>query len=234
MVCGHQEKYLKYHIVPSLYRQNFPNSFKSHRSHDVVLLCLECHELANKETEKLKIEIAEKFDCPLSGNNNPLSILRNKLIMMAKCGLSYWKNKEVIPKDRRKILKQELRNFFDELGKEEKIQKFIENDEIKLIYNKKNLIKIDKNFFQMCQSFTKKNKNLKDNSNKDFKNMHGKIIVEKFTSNQELKDFILMWRKNFIDKLKPKFLPQAWNVYHQFERDFGEFSKFHEGNSKKK
>lgn len=54
VVCGNKEKYLKYHIVPLLYRQHFPNSFKSHRSHDVVLLCLECHEQASRETEKLK------------------------------------------------------------------------------------------------------------------------------------------------------------------------------------
>ncbi len=228
VVCGNTEKYLKYHIVPSFYRQHFPNSFKSHRSHDVVLLCLNCHEIANKETDKLKTEIAKIYDCSLTGNNNPLLSLRNKLLSMAKSGVSYWKNRENIPKDRRKYLKKEMRNIFSELQKEEKTQKYMETDGIHFNYNKNNLVKIDENFSNMCKKFNKSHKNLKDNSNKDFKNLHGKLVVEKLKSNQDLKNFILMWRRNFVEKLNPKFLPTAWNVYHQVERKFGDHSKFNE------
>ena len=233
VVCGSTDKYLKYHIVPLLYREHFPNSFKSHRSHDVVLLCLNCHVQANKETEKLKLEIAQKFDCPVIGPNNPLLLLRNKVLTMTKFGLSYWKNKDAIPKDRKKILKVELRNLYSELEKEEKIKKFMENEGFLFNFNKNNLIKIDEKFVSMCKHFSKNHKNLKENSNKDFKNLHGKMVVEKLKTNQELKDFILLWRKNFIDKLNPKHLPTAWNVYHQFEREFGELSKFNDKNMKK-
>jgi hypothetical protein len=35
-------------VVPSCYRRNFPAQLKSHRSHDVVLLCFECHQTAHK------------------------------------------------------------------------------------------------------------------------------------------------------------------------------------------
>lgn len=233
VVCGNKDKYLKYHIVPALYRQHFPNSFKSHRSHDVVLLCLECHEKANKETENLKMEIAKKFDCPLTGKNNPLLTLRNKLLTMAKFGLSFWKNKESIPKERKKFLKAELRSYFSELQKEDKIKKFLEISDTPFNFNKENLIKIDEKFFNMCKGINKNHKRLKESSNKDFKNLHGKLVVEKLNGNEELKDFILMWRKNFVDRLNPKFLPSAWNVYHQFERKFGDFSKFHENHVKK-
>lgn len=228
VVCGNQEKYLKYHIVPLLYRQHFPHSFKSHRSHDVVLLCLECHDNANKETEKLKLEIAEKYNVPINVNNNPLLILRNKLLTMAKFGTSYWKNREKLPKDRKKFLKLELRNLFDEIIKQEKIKKIIDLSQVDFNYNKNSLIKIDEKFFNICKSFNKNHKNLKEKSNKDFRNFHGKLVVEQLKTTQDLRDFILLWRKNFVDKLNPKYLPTAWNVYHQFERKFGDFSKFNE------
>lgn len=228
VVCGNKEKYLKYHIVPLLYRQHFPNSFKSHRSHDVVLLCLECHEQASKETEKLKQELAVKFNVPINTNSNPLLILRNKMLTMAKFGISFWKNKEKLPNERKKFLKNELRNMFEEIKIEEKVKKIIDLSQIELDYNKNNLVKINEKFFNMCKGFNKNHKNLKETSNKDFKNLHGKLVVEQLPTNEDLKEFILLWRKHFVDKLQPKFLPAAWNVYHQFERKFGDFSKFHE------
>lgn len=40
--CGKDSEYSRFHIVPSIYRTHLPETLKSHRSHDVVLLCFEC------------------------------------------------------------------------------------------------------------------------------------------------------------------------------------------------
>jgi hypothetical protein len=45
VVCGERGHYLRYRIVPSCYRRFFPTHLKSHRSHDIVLVCLPCHEV---------------------------------------------------------------------------------------------------------------------------------------------------------------------------------------------
>lgn len=37
----------RYRVVPSCYRRAMPVHLKSHRSHDVVLLCVTCHEVAH-------------------------------------------------------------------------------------------------------------------------------------------------------------------------------------------
>jgi hypothetical protein len=37
--------YLRHSIVPHTYRRHFPLRFKSHLSHDIVLLCLKCHQV---------------------------------------------------------------------------------------------------------------------------------------------------------------------------------------------
>ncbi|GAB4817041.1 hypothetical protein N2152v2_004087 [Parachlorella kessleri] len=55
----------KYRVVPSCYRRAMPVHLKSHRSHDVVLLCVTCHEVAHGAAEKLKRRIAAEYGIPL-------------------------------------------------------------------------------------------------------------------------------------------------------------------------
>ncbi|CAK7348974.1 unnamed protein product [Dovyalis caffra] len=63
--CGEGSHYLRYRIIPSCYRMHFPEHLKSHRSHDIVLLCVDCHEVAHAAAEKYKKQIAAEFGIPL-------------------------------------------------------------------------------------------------------------------------------------------------------------------------
>ncbi|KAI3457347.1 hypothetical protein Pfo_014010 [Paulownia fortunei] len=63
--CGEGNHYLRYRIIPSCYRMHFPEHLKSHRSHDIVLLCVDCHEIAHAAAEKYKKQIAAEFGIPL-------------------------------------------------------------------------------------------------------------------------------------------------------------------------
>ena len=42
----------------------------------------------------------------------------------------------------------------------------------------------------------------------------------------ELEEFIRMWRRNFVENMKPRYLPRGWNVDHKMQRTFGEHSIF--------
>ena len=63
--CGEKSHYLRYRIIPSCYRVHFPEHLKSHRSHDIVLLCVDCHEIAHSSAEKYKKQVAMEFNVPL-------------------------------------------------------------------------------------------------------------------------------------------------------------------------
>ena len=63
--CGEAGHYLRYRVVPSCYRHAFPERLKSHRSHDIVLLCVDCHEAAHAAAERHKRVVAERFGVPL-------------------------------------------------------------------------------------------------------------------------------------------------------------------------
>jgi cobalt/nickel-transporting P-type ATPase D len=64
--CGEKGHFLRYRVVPQAYRRALPAHYKSHRSHDVLLLCVSCHEIAQHAVEKMKQEIAEEFGVPLN------------------------------------------------------------------------------------------------------------------------------------------------------------------------
>ena len=65
-----------------------------------------------------------------------------------------------------------------------------------------------------------------DFSNKK-RNLHGKVLLEKLGGDESIPDFIKLWRKNFLDTMDPKFLPNNWSVNHSIERSFGVKSRFH-------
>ena len=46
--CGAKDNFSRFHVVPTLYRTHFPDALKSHRSHDVLLLCFDCHNKASR------------------------------------------------------------------------------------------------------------------------------------------------------------------------------------------
>eukprot|EP00887_Chlorella_sp_A99_P000972 scaffold5.g972.t1 len=63
--CGEEGHYLRYRVIPSCYRRAFPLHMKSHRSHDIVLLCVGCHEVACTASEQLKRQLALETGIPL-------------------------------------------------------------------------------------------------------------------------------------------------------------------------
>jgi hypothetical protein len=60
--CSKPNEYARFHIVPTVYRVHLPENLKSHRSHDVVLLCFDCHNLCSRKQDILKKEIAKKYE----------------------------------------------------------------------------------------------------------------------------------------------------------------------------
>ena len=47
VVCGQDQTCLRKYIVPHEYRKLFPDVMRDHQSHDVLLMCLNCHQRSN-------------------------------------------------------------------------------------------------------------------------------------------------------------------------------------------
>lgn len=53
--CGTEDKLTKHHCIPYRYRKHFPLCYKESMSHDILLLCVDCHnkyEVHSKEYDK--------------------------------------------------------------------------------------------------------------------------------------------------------------------------------------
>lgn len=214
VICGNTENYLRFHIVPLLYRSCFPENLKSHKSHDVVLLCLSCHENARKVYDKKKEEISKKYGVPLNVKSDG-KINYLKLQQFQKKCKALSRVDKPLPEQAKKKLKKDIFNSARQFTEDfEYFKNFLETNELRC----ENEEDINDNFLKL---FTEKFEIGVFNDVK--KNMHGQLVLEKV---QDLKEFIMEWRKFFIDSFNPKFLPDEWSIEHEIVRTFGSHSNF--------
>ena len=217
VICGKTEQYLRFHVIPAIYRSCFPENLKSHKSHDVVLLCLECHEKARKVYEIKKEEISKRYGVPL----NVMSDEKNNYLKLTqfqkKCKILMKNKTKSLPEIAQNKLKNNLIEMFNNLKENsEYFKSLVEKNKIEC--NK--IEDINDNFLKFfCEQFKIDDLNIREGK----KNLHGKLVIDKVKS---LKEFIMEWRKFFLDSFEPKFLPKEWSVEHEIVRTFGEHSNF--------
>lgn len=66
VVCGQTNDLIRKNVIPHEYRKYFPNIMKDKTSHDILLLCIECHKLSNLRDLKLRQLLEQKCDAPLT------------------------------------------------------------------------------------------------------------------------------------------------------------------------
>lgn len=71
-VCGSGEKWLRHHVVPTMYRKHFAVCMKSRLAHDIVLLCPRCHRGVSRHASDRVQAIATQFNAPLELVRPPL------------------------------------------------------------------------------------------------------------------------------------------------------------------
>jgi hypothetical protein len=54
VVCGTTEKLTKHHVVPHTYRKMMPTKLKSNNTHDIVVMCRDCHSEYENHATQLK------------------------------------------------------------------------------------------------------------------------------------------------------------------------------------
>lgn len=125
--CGTEDFLTRHHVVPICYRKHFPLNMKSHNFHDVLSMCMDCHEKYERKADELKKELGDKYDAPINGvftdNRNLLKAIKNCNTIL--------RGTDGIPIERVNEIKSQIKDF---LGKD-----FTQNDLIE-ISNKKQII----------------------------------------------------------------------------------------------
>jgi len=219
VICGAQENYLRFHIIPTLYRQNFPEEMKSHRSHDVVLLCFNCHEVANRAVDKFKKKLAEEYDVPMIMISEGL-LIKSQVEQVKKNAGNLLKHSEFMPEEKKIRLQSELLGYLQALIPDNTYIRDIIGDSDSTRCSKELLTKLNKIDFKKFKKASQ--------SQVKTRNDHGKLLTDKV---DDLEGFVKRWRIHFVETHNPKFLPPNWHVDHQFQRTFGVNSKFRKDNT---
>lgn len=120
--CGRTSHYLKYRIVPHAYRRALPTRYKSHRSHDVLLLCVVCHQRAQQAAAGTMKDVAVELGVPL---NPPLPKLqevdeeKGEAIgeqelshqNVRKAAIALFKHGACLPQERREELEKVVKTY---------------------------------------------------------------------------------------------------------------------------
>jgi hypothetical protein len=131
--CAGEDRITRHHVVPYGFRKFFPRELKEHTLHDVVPLCVICHEKYESSAFELKKELASRYNISLLGKgchtDKSLYAIRG-----AGNALAYHHDK--MPTARRETLLKKLRAFFnkeditrEDMLKAAKVDPMVQTDE---------------------------------------------------------------------------------------------------------
>lgn len=110
-VCGKKKDLTKHHCVPRFYRKHLPDNIKNHNSHDVLLLCSECHHKYERVADAFRNELAKETGIVIhkkkkkDPQDNRISGLCSSLI----------RHEDKIPADKRLVMIDKISKY---LGRE--------------------------------------------------------------------------------------------------------------------
>lgn len=201
VACGSKEYHMRHYVVPFAYRTLFPAKFKSHLSHDIVILCPSCQVFCDQQRQiRMKI-MEEQYRNPEDSMSSRQYITDQRLYHLRSCALALlnWRHK----------LPQAKINNYETLVRE---------------YLNTNLTITTKGTGTDTDTDTDTEKPLTDVQLQTVIDVEYKIKNEKYVSGPELVRnalgddeekiiaFVKGWRQHFLDVARPKFLPQGWGV----------------------
>lgn len=200
VVSGEKDNLQRHHIVPYCYRRYFPKEFKSKNHHDVVLINHDIHGEYEKTAHEYKDELARKY-----GVKTITELNIEYTAMIREVG------------SKNGIILNNLHSLFKSYGKMpreaiiEKL-KFI-SDETGIDYEfmlTLNYIQLYKLYSELRKMHHEKMYKFKKEERHNFD--HGYHVMQKLDTEDKLRDFIILWRKHFIDTMNPQYMPDGWSV----------------------
>lgn len=131
VICGCNENLTKHHIIPRCFRKCMSLSLKKFSHHDVVLLCINCHEKYERESDKYQTKLCEKFNLPKSGINLLTKISQADTSRLFGLCSSLIKYGNLISENRKLILKQRIAKLVNKEISDEDIKYYFDLQTIK-------------------------------------------------------------------------------------------------------
>jgi exonuclease 3'-5' domain-containing protein 2 len=183
VACGVSGHMMRHYIVPYAYRSLLPNRYKSHQSHDVVILCPKCHLYCEQCYHERRSELEESLRTDPATADRLHVDPHKQHVRSAALALLRWRAK--LPGSRieeyEKIVRQHLGVPCDCALLEELLQQAIDVD------------------------YTTRNPNYISGSE-----LVANHLMQ--GGRDRIADFVKEWRAFFLSTVQPRHLPIGWRV----------------------
>jgi len=181
--CGDTKYHIRHNVVPSVYRTLFPLKFKSHLSHDVVILCPKCNVHCSRQTQYRMQEIEDSHRPP---GSKPQYETDHVLYHMRSCALALLRFKEQLPENKRTEYEAMVRRHL----------KIDESSDVDLTPDQlQEAIDVEYRI-----------------ENPDWV-PGAVLVVEALNGDEEkIERFVRDWRRHFLQTMGPRFLTKGWGV----------------------
>ncbi|EKX35802.1 hypothetical protein GUITHDRAFT_146260 [Guillardia theta CCMP2712] len=187
--CGSGQGLHRHSVVPHCYRRHFPEVLKSRSSHDIVLLCTACMQLADMKANELRRELALECSAPLHSSRSEVE-MRDKEAVRVRGEIPEERKEEL-----RKIVRTFVREHLQELQPEE----------------------LDLSDRQQLQDLSSQLSSVEFSPPPPPSGpSHGELVV---AAQVDLCAFIRRWRTMFLEWLDPQHLPRGWGVWNPLPGD---------------
>lgn len=132
VICGTEYDLTRHHVVPHSFRKYFPKDIKSHSSHDVVLLCIECHSDYEMDSQEYRKQLADELGISPAETSQ---IMDKKLNKAKKFARAILKKGGIMPQERADDMLLAIMEF---LNKDD-----ITNEDLESLANAKPVISDD-------------------------------------------------------------------------------------------
>lgn len=162
---------------------------KEHISHDVLLLCVQCHQRSNITDLKLREKLAVLCEAPIPSKDGETKFIELPHLKQIKSfARALLEHSHEIPEERKAVLRKGILDHYPD--KTEITEEFL---------NELNTLSTS----ELCENYTS----------------HAEKVTVYFNSNNGgLTELEKMWREHFLANMKPKFLPELWSVDHNATR----------------
>eukprot|EP00580_Thalassiosira_gravida_P002046 CAMPEP_0201603782 /NCGR_PEP_ID=MMETSP0492-20130828/4124_1 /ASSEMBLY_ACC=CAM_ASM_000837 /TAXON_ID=420259 /ORGANISM="Thalassiosira gravida, Strain GMp14c1" /LENGTH=471 /DNA_ID=CAMNT_0048067645 /DNA_START=52 /DNA_END=1467 /DNA_ORIENTATION=+ len=205
--CGDDGHHMRHYILPYTYRTLLPEEYKKHMSHDVVILCPDCHVTCERASKGRMKALEDQIRMVSHGADSmgvPPMIDDPHLGHVKSCAIALVKWRDNIPAEKLERYEREVREYLASVCDNEEEKESILNGTATDEEGRPQ--PLTKAQLQTACSVRYRVKN------PEF--VPGPVIVVDSLKGEEdnIDAFIIDWRKHFIDTANPQHMPTGWTV----------------------
>mmetsp|Transcript_23405 Transcript_23405/g.55463 ORF Transcript_23405/g.55463 Transcript_23405/m.55463 type:complete len:470 (-) Transcript_23405:31-1440(-) len=246
VVCGTTEGLVKHYVMPHCYRRKMPTRFKSHHSHDIVLLCVPCHTNADRggrvPFEKELDRLYRKGEYHKRNETHRAMISDQGLKSIQSRARALLWHSDKIPIVKRRQYEETIQGYIMTQKEQQKATEGIAEEEGNSRSDEVRETDTDLSLSTNEQLLSELANMETDRPNPYFVSTPDLIVRERLTTvkvstNNEMsvplglqqqqgnlddtaiEEFVREWRRLFIDTLQPQYLPKGWSINSSVSND---------------